>query len=728
MKKRILLILCIIIILFLIILSSAFYLIYIQKLITENTTKNLAELTKQDAIKIENKIEEDIKTLNNICDEILNNNIKTEAEIFNIYDRNSSKSNFTRMGIMYENGETITSDGEIVDLSEDIKYFFGSKDIQVSRSKKSKIDNQEINIYSKCIELNGETVVIMLILETEAYERLFVNSIYSGNGYEYIITAKGEMIANSANQENTKNIYASLKKDIDVKMNQGKIEEMQTDINNKTNGQKILKIYNHNYYFSYAGLDINDWNLLIITPENVIAEELQKVLKISLTIAIVIIFAVIIISAYIIVSNIKIYNLAYIDPITKLGNYNYFCEQGQKILDSASNANKYVIILDVEKFRSFNKHYGHSVGNSLLIEMGNKLNTIIKNEKMICRLSNDIFGVLIKTNYIEKIAKTIFDSLSKIKIKNEQYSLYPVLGIYKCRNNEQILEAIDKASIAHDMVVGDYNKKYCIFDESMESKILEEHQIEEVMYEALENEEFEVYYQPKIDILQEKMVSAEALVRWNRNGKMISPGQFIPLFEKDRFILKLDLYIFEKVCKDIKEWNEEDLSFSINISKEHFDTLDFLKQYEEIANKYQINRKQIELEITESASMDVDLANIMKEIREKGFSISLDDFGTGYSSLNMLQDMPIDVLKIDKSFIDKIGNDKIDIIKYIINMAKDLNIKTVAEGVETEKQIEYLKNVGCNIVQGYYYSKPLNKLEFKKYVKENQDGVKKRGL
>ena len=302
------------------------------------------------------------------------------------------------------------------------------------------------------------------------------------------------------------------------------------------------------------------------------------------------------------------------------------------------------------------------------------------------------------------------------------------MGIYKCRNNEQILEAIDKASIAHDMVVGDYDKKYCIFDESMESKILEEHQIEEIMYEALENEEFEVYYQPKIDILQEKMVSAEALVRWNRNGKMISPGQFIPLFEKNRFILKLDLYIFEKVCKDIKEWKAKDLSFSINISKEHFDTLDFLKQYEEIANRYQINRKQIELEITESASMDVDLANIMKEIRKKGFSISLDDFGTGYSSLNMLQDMPIDVLKIDKSFIDKIGNEKIDIIKYIINMAKDLNIKTVAEGVETENQIQYLKNIGCNIVQGYYYSKPLNKLEFKKYVKENQDGVKKRGL
>ena len=167
----------------------------------------------------------------------------------------------------------------------------------------------------------------------------------------------------------------------------------------------------------------------------------------------------------------------------------------------------------------------------------------------------------------------------------------------------------------------------------------------------------------------------------------------------------------------------ENLNVSINISKEHFGNLDFIEKYVEIEEKYKIDTNKIELEITESASInsDINLIEIMKKIKERGFKISLDDFGTGYSSLNMLQDMPIDVIKIDKSFIDKIEdkNEKIDLIKYIVKIAKELNVKTVAEGVENIKQIEYLKNIGCDIVQGYYYSKPLSKIEFEKYIHEN---------
>ena len=716
MKKRVLLIICICLSLLLIILSSAIYLIYIQKLITENTLKNLAELTKQDSIKIENKIEEDFRVLNNICDEIEISNLTNAQSIFELYERNKLKTNFTRMAIMYQNGNTITSDGENVNLKDEVEYFFESDDVQISRSRKSKIDMQEINIYFKKINLENEPIVIMLIAETDAYERLFANSIYNGRGYEYIITSKGVMIANSANQENTQNIFESLREDIDLKENQNKIEAMESDINKAQNGQKIMKINNHNYYISYTNIGISDWNVLIITPESIVAEELQEVITISTVITIIIIISIISISAYIIYSNIKkkrkLFELAYIDPITKLGNYYYFCKEGQKLLDISTNSNNYVIILSIEKFQSFNKHYGHNTGNNLLIEIGNKLNK----QNIVCRLSNDVFGIITQTTNIKEEAEKIFESLSKIKVKDETYSVYPIIGIYQCKQNEQILEAIDKATIAHDEIVGDYNKKYCIFDETMENRILEEHEIEEIMDEALENEEFEIYYQPKINILEEKIVSAEALVRWNRNGKMISPGKFIPLFEKNRFILKLDLYIFEKVCKDIKEFNLKNITFSVNVSKEHFNALDFIDEYDKIAKKYKINPKNIELEITESAGIDTNITKIMKEIKKRGFNISLDDFGTGYSSLNMLQDMPIDVLKIDKSFIDKIGNSKIDLIKHIINMANELGIITVAEGVETKEQVKYLKNVGCTIVQGYYYSKPLNKNQFIEYV------------
>ena len=708
------------------IISSVIYLGYIQKLINENTYKNLGELTKQDASNIENKLQEDIRILNNICSEISNNNIKEIKKMFEIYNRNAGKYKFTRMAVMKVDGTTITSDNAIVDLSEEIEYFFKNEDIKVSRSRKSKVDMQEINIYSKQINVEKTPFVIMLIVETEEYERLFKTSIYNGNSYEYIITKQGGIIANSANYENTKNIYEDLKNIVKGK-NKSIIDNIKEDIEEKINGQNIIKILDNKYYVSYTNIDVTNWTLFIITPESIISKETKQILKISLLVSILIIFGITFVSLYIIFLNIKkkkeLYNLAYIDPITKLGNYYYLLEQGEKSLKNSQNISKYVIILDIEKFKSFNKHYGHTVGNKLLVQIGKKLNNILKGyNKIICRLSNDIFGIVIQTNNpIDELLERIWESISKISIEEATYAVYPVIGVYKCIDNEKILNAIDKASIAHDTIIGKYNKKYALFDEDMEHKILEEHQIEEIMEDALEKNEFEVYYQPKIDIKDEKVVSAEALVRWKRNGKTISPATFIPLFEKNMFILKLDLYVYKQVCKDLSKWKKStigNLNISINISKEHFNDMKFMEEYTKIANEYKIEKNQIELEITESASLssDINLIEIMKKIKENGFKISLDDFGTGYSSLNMLQDMPIDVIKIDKSFIDKIENKKIDLIKYIVQIARELKVKTVAEGVENKGQVEYLKKIGCDMVQGYYYSKPLSSEAFEKYV------------
>ena len=244
------------------------------------------------------------------------------------------------------------------------------------------------------------------------------------------------------------------------------------------------------------------------------------------------------------------------------------------------------------------------------------------------------------------------------------------------------------------------------------------------MEEGIEKNEFEIYYQPKIEAVNEMVIGAEALVRWKHNGKYIFPNEFIPIFEKNRFIIKLDLYIFDKVCKDLTEWKEKYKRMpliSINVSKEHFDSYNFIEQYMNILKKYNLSAKDIELEITESATLkeNIDIVEIMRNIKEKGFNISLDDFGTGYSSFDMLQNMPLDVLKIDKSFIDQIQtNRKENVVQYIIYIAKKMKLKTIAEGVETKEQLEYLKSINCDYIQGYYFSKPIPKEEFEnKYVK-----------
>ena len=185
----------------------------------------------------------------------------------------------------------------------------------------------------------------------------------------------------------------------------------------------------------------------------------------------------------------------------------------------------------------------------------------------------------------------------------------------------------------------------------------------------------------------------------------------------------MDLYILDKVCKDIKAWKEKydkEIIVSVNVSRQHFMDEHFLEKYLMVTAKHCINTNNIDLEITESATIEegIDIIEIMNKMKELGFLISIDDFGTGYSSLSSLQDMPADILKIDKSFVDKIGKTEKNIVDYIINIAKELKLTTIAEGVETKEQREYLLEKGCDIIQGYYYSKPLPKEDFEKYLKE----------
>mgnify|MGYP003378232601 FL=1 len=200
-------------------------------------------------------------------------------------------------------------------------------------------------------------------------------------------------------------------------------------------------------------------------------------------------------------------------------------------------------------------------------------------------------------------------------------------------------------------------------------------------------------------------------------------GKFIPVFEKNNFIIKLDEYVFEKVCKDIKVLKNKIKNMpiiSVNISKETLIENNFLEKYLRILGKYKINASEIELEITEGIAInnELDIKEILTKIKNKGFKISIDDFGTGYSSLNMLQIMPIDIIKIDKSFIDKIDkfNNNENLIEVIMMIAKKMNLKTVAEGVELKEQVEYLKSVKCDLIQGYYYSKPIKLEDFIEYI------------
>ena len=727
-KKQIVTIIIIFLILITILIA---YMTYMLNRIEANTNNSIETIVKNDANNLKTQITEQKAILQSITNEILSDNIVDTKKIFDMYERSDVTSHFIRMAIMYEGGRTITNDGHEVDYSDEIDNFFSNNEIHISENRISKIDEEEITIYSQAIIIENEKIAILLIVKTESYKDTFSNKVFEGKGFSYIVNKDGTIIVSANTDKETGNLIENIEQML-VGSSRERFEAnkntIQDNIKNEVSGSRTLQTTDGQYYMVYEPIGANDWSIATFIPSKAIAGEANRALLTTFILAIIVIFIIISICIYIVISNNKkqkqLFEYAYIDSITKKGNIYYFRKKGQEMLDKEkSKENQYLLVLDINKFKMINKAYGYKTGDTILNGIGEELEQILGKQSLICRYSNDYFAVLFEyAEDIRKIVNTLVKNIENLKIDSNVYNLSVNMGIYKLTDADtNISVAMDKAIIAHSASKGDVFDKFHIYDEKMEKELEKESKIEQEMYQALMNKEFKVYYQPKVYVQDEKLYGAEALVRWEHNGKMVPPSEFIPLFEKNKFILKLDVYVFEQVCSDMKKWKEKygkEPVISVNVSREHFLDEHFLEKYMLIATKNGINTNKIDLEITESATVEagIDIIEIMYKMKKLEFLISIDDFGTGYSSLSTLQDMPADILKIDKSFVDRIGKNEKNMIDYILTMAKELKLTTIAEGVETKEQRDYLLEKGCDIIQGYYYAKPMPEEEFEEYM------------
>lgn len=709
-----------------------FYNKYLKALTYDNVYKNISEIGRQNTTNLNITIDNQKKFVEQVVSTINTGTFESIEEIFSNFKNDLNAYHFTRFAILNKEGNGITSDNIKIKDYPNIEEFFNSDSVYLSENRPSTVSDYQVNIYSKTFQFNKEELVFFATINTEQYVSILSRYIFNGAGGTLLINQYGDVLIDSTmllNIGNTNlfdfllNNYKTLTKD---ELTQ--IEKMKNDILNKKSGNINIRFNNTRYFFSYEMLGINNWYVITTVPSSVIAKEINLFLLISFGLSILFIFVITSIFIYISITNEKsrqkLYNIAYIDKITDLGNELYFKEEGTKLLKNTLEE-KYIIALDVNKFKALNNIYGYEFCNKILKLIGEKLKAILPNESIVCRVSNDKFvGIFYYKKNIEKLLNKIFNDISNIDINNNIIKVNLSIGVYKISvEDNDINKIMDKAYMAHAKIKGIYDKNYYIFDEELENKLLEEQQIESSMEEALKNDEFKVFYQPKIYTSTEKIYGAEALVRWDKDSKMIPPGKFIPLFEKNKFITKLDIYMFKKVCKDMASWKEKYNyvpTISINVSKEHFAYENFIDEYVKIADKYNIDKGKIDIEVTESATIDekIDTLKVMNNIKSKGFIVSIDDFGTGYSSLSMLQNMPIDIIKIDKIFVDKANlNTNNNIINYIVSIAKHLKIKTIVEGIETKEQVEFMKKINVDIIQGYYYSKPISKEEFEVYFK-----------
>ncbi|MTI67189.1 MAG: EAL domain-containing protein [Firmicutes bacterium] len=424
--------------------------------------------------------------------------------------------------------------------------------------------------------------------------------------------------------------------------------------------------------------------------------------------------------------------LQYTDSLTKLSNKDFLLELLEEKLKKKINQEIYILFIDLDDFKKINDNLGYKNGNYVLEEFTNRLKKSVSNNSFISRFGGDEFIVLINKNdsdnKFKNIVRDIFSSMEKPFIIEDKYIYMNIsIGVSKYpEHGKEAMDLIRNAEVAMNKAKEGEGNRVEIYTSKLNDKIRTDFIYDSYLRYALEYEELYLNYQPIINTKSGEIIGAEALLRWeNDDLGNISPSTFIPIAEKNGTIIKIGKWVLKKACRQNKRWQDlgyKPIFISVNVSALQLKESNFYKTVKEILDETKLDSKYLELEITETVYMSYSakINENLKRIKELGVSLAIDDFGTGYSSFSKLRKESISKLKIDKSFVDDVCSDTHNkkITSAIISMSKSLQLEVVAEGVETEKHLKFLKGKSCDMYQGYLFSKPLEGKSFEKYLKK----------
>lgn len=425
-------------------------------------------------------------------------------------------------------------------------------------------------------------------------------------------------------------------------------------------------------------------------------------------------------------SNELIVKLAYIDDVTGGYNYNYFRRNAADIIHNHKETPYLMLRFDIMNFRYINESYGHDRADKVLMATIKEFEKAFDPQKELCvRVNSDQFVALVVNDmeYEEKYMKYLKGISDEANEAQIRYPIRLKVGMYQIRKEDQNIDLmIDRANAARKSIDITANVLTATYSDNIISNMRKVDAIESEMENSLKKGEFRVFIQPKWDTLKDEIIGGEALVRWIKNdGSMVFPSDFIPVFESNGFIENLDFYMLEQLCIKMKEMRKDEKNYkffpvSVNQSRVLINNPDYVKNVEKILKRYDTDVSLIQLEITENLFFDQreKMVEVINQLKKLGLELAMDDFGSGYSSLNILKDVPFDILKIDKDFFDEtfISKASTVILRKIFEMATELGIDVICEGVETKEQVEMLKGFGCHAVQGYFYGKPMPVDEF----------------
>ena len=711
--------------------------------------------TEQYGINIRRQMDADIQTLNTLASFIQYGNMDTDSfikgfQLSREYNDFDGLGFFGRPDMNIDIGIMITSDAveEVSVEAQDENMAAVVQDAWNGGSGISRIYTEEDtdeNMFAYAVPVYADKEVAgALVAEvgTDVFADVLQDrSVLHGSGYIHLISDSGKILVRSEERVIEEELDTIYDNDYIAQEEQENIKDALIK------GESCFSEFTYNgetYQVLLAPLGVNGWYLFCVQTAQSISGSIYHLMTNTQIITVVVLFIILIIIAYgyriIYRSNHNLIKSAWYDPLTGAYNMAKFEYETAGIIE---NTYEYSLAaMNIRQFKFINEIFGTRAADLLLCHMKSVIADNITENEYYCRNSEDMFYLLLRDTDRDRIKERIGKMIQEISryaiCNNRDYRILLYCGVVIGTDVEDEEPSVKKSMthvrFALDTARQSLKNNIWFYDTRLHEDEKLQNYVESHMNQALDNHEFKLYLQPKVNLSTGRTSGAEALVRWiAEEGRIIYPGQFIPVFEANGFCVNLDMYMLEEVCRQIRKWIDDGLTpvpVSVNQSKLLFYEADYIANLKSLLDKYQIPAELISLEILEGlASENVnELNKRIGRLREIGFKISLDDFGSGYSSMNTLASLEIDELKFDRGFLLGLKDSgeeyerQIIIMNEIVELTKKLKISTVVEGVETKENEELVRDLGCEYGQGYYYSMPMSASEFsEKYVKNPAD-------
>ena len=706
----------------------------VQSSLWENSVKNILESTTRGASLLQRNYLKDLEMLRMLSLE-LGSGDSTDADRIRDRLKLFLSGAGTLSALVFEDGTGYLDNGLAVTLNSEEQERvrnLSEKSGLLFPQRNRATERRTFTIFTTVDFRDGRHAYLFKGYNVETLYAEYALSFYNNTGFSYVISPDGNIAmrplhpASNRTLSNLFEIIGEGNNDPEV------VESFRDSLQRGKSGVAVFDDGNGEKVVCYVAMpEMAGWYVVSIVPNAEIMREANVIVRQALLICFL--GFVGLLAAFLVYARMnrnyrkEIHALAYSDTLTGIRNFQKFREDGDELLN-APGAPKYAMLsIDMLNFKIFNDVMGYAEGDALLKAFSRVLERAPGKKVLTARMVADHFVALLSYEDKEELREycTFLARAVDAFIVSRRLIFRQELRVGICCTEDSdaapgVNALLDRAGIALQAIKVKGANLWNFYDHSMRDGIVREKELEARMEKALADGEFQTFIQPKYWLESRRLAGGEALVRWKtRKEGMLSPGEFIPLFEKNRFIIRLDRHMLTSTCRLLRKWLDEGrhvLPLSVNVSRVQFYTPDFVNAYIQIKDEYEIPDGLVELEFTENMFFeDISrLSFIVGRLKHAGFRCSIDDFGSGYSSLNMLKDLSMDALKLDRGFFRTAQDSERAriVVRNMLNMADELRMLTVAEGVETEEQVKFLETSGCDIVQGYIFGRPMPAEEF----------------